>query len=575
MQRNLSALADRVFDVLVIGGGASGAATAREAALRGFATALIEKEDFGHGASAHCFKVVHGGIRYLQHADIKRLRSSCKERANFLRIAPHLVSPLPFVSPTYGQGKDSKWFLGAGMTVYDMLSADVNRHVLDLSRRIKRTKFLSRDAVLNLFPNIERRRLTGAAIFEDGQMYSPPRLVLGFVQAAAELGAVVANHVEAEALISKNSRIEGVTAIDRLTGDRFDIRAKLVINASGPWAEGVLGTLGKSQPAVGAYSRDTCFVISRKQSVRMALAVQGQKADADALLARNARHLFLVPWRDSTLVGVWHKVVPRSPDTVGLPRDELREFINEFNTVYPTLKISESEVTMAGFGLVPFGEETAQGESTISFGKSSKLIDHAARDGLQGLITLISVRYTVARMDGESAMNLACAHLGRAVADCASDTRALPGGAIENFDAFLHDIENRRIDWLPKEAREALVRNFGTNVDRIFALAEKDVALRNTLPGSSITYAEIAYTVREEMAERMADVMFRRTDLGTAAHPGEPALRALQDFMTRELGWSAQRAAEERKVVDRHLLRYLAIQDNQEKDGSLGWRAYS
>ncbi|MBV8854074.1 MAG: FAD-dependent oxidoreductase, partial [Sinobacteraceae bacterium] len=198
LARDTRRLGGEVFDVLVIGGGASGAATAREAALRGFSTALIEREDFSAGASAHCFKVVHGGIRYIQHADIRRLRASCFERAVLLRIAPHLVSPLPFVIPTYGLGKSSRWFLGAGMLVYDTLSADLNRHVDDPARRVRRSRFLSRRETLELFPDIASDGLTGAAIFEDGQMYNPPRLVLAFVGAATAMGACVANYVEAD-----------------------------------------------------------------------------------------------------------------------------------------------------------------------------------------------------------------------------------------------------------------------------------------------------------------------------------------------------------------------------------------
>jgi glycerol-3-phosphate dehydrogenase len=131
LHRDLGRLASQPFDVLVVGGGACGAATAREAALRGYRTALIEREDFSAGASAHCFKVVHGGIRYVQHGDVRRMRASCRERAVLLRIAPHLVAPLAFVIPTYGHAKSSKWFLGTGMLLYDALTADLNRHVSD------------------------------------------------------------------------------------------------------------------------------------------------------------------------------------------------------------------------------------------------------------------------------------------------------------------------------------------------------------------------------------------------------------------------------------------------------------
>src|SRR5262249_15650518 len=156
--------------------------------------------------------------------------ASCFERAVLLRIAPHLVSPLPFVIPTYGSGKSSRWFLGTGMLLYDALSADLNRHVVDPARRVKGTRFLSRGEALELFPDIAVDSLTGAAVFEDGQMYNPPRLVLAFVGAASELGAAIGNYVEARSLLSSGARVLGVEAVDRLSGHRFEIRSRLVIN---------------------------------------------------------------------------------------------------------------------------------------------------------------------------------------------------------------------------------------------------------------------------------------------------------------------------------------------------------
>src|SRR5262245_986601 len=184
MHRDLRDLARNEYDELVVGGGAAGAAAAREAALRGLKTALIEREDFGAGSSAHCFKVVHGGIRYVQHADVRRLRASCHERSVLLRLAPHLVKPLPFVIPTYGSGRNSKWFLGAGMLLYDLLSADRNLRTRDPSRRIRWTRFFSRDDTLAMFPSVPAAGLTGSAAFEDGQMHNPPRLVLALAMAA-------------------------------------------------------------------------------------------------------------------------------------------------------------------------------------------------------------------------------------------------------------------------------------------------------------------------------------------------------------------------------------------------------
>ncbi len=554
LARDTKRLGSDLFDVLVIGGGASGAATAREAALRGFSTALIEREDFSAGASAHCFKVVHGGIRYIQHADIRRLRASCFERAVLLRIAPHLVSPLPFVIPTYGLGKSSRWFLGAGMLVYDTLSADLNRHVADPARRVRRSRFLSRSETLELFPDIASDGLTGAAIFEDGQMYNPPRLVLAFIGAATAMGACVANYMEANRLLLEGDRVVGVEARDRIGEVQLQIRARLVINAAGPWAEGLLPE-GYAQP--GTYSRDTCFMVDRKFATPMALAVQGRARDSDALLARNSRHLFLVPWRDSTLVGVWHSIVPRDPDCVGFPRSELRQFIDEFNSCYPNLQLRESEVRRADFGLVPFGEAANQ-QGGLSFGKQSRLIDHR-QQGRSGLLTLISVRYTVARRDAVDALDLASQQLATRGSVRDSTREPLAGGRIDDFNGALRAFQSRRPPWLSEKSAAGMLRNYGTCAPQLLALAAAEPHLARCFTGSHVTFVETAYAVRAEMAQRMADIVFRRTELGTAGHPGAAALDELQTLLAQELGWSEQRMCEERGLVEQHLQRYLAV----------------
>ena len=557
MQRAPAELSNQEFDLLVIGGGAAGAAVAREAALRGFSTALIEAADFGSGTSAHCFKVVHGGIRYLQHADIPRMRASCRERAILLRIAPHLVAPLPFVVPTFGFGRSSRWLLGTGMRVYDALTGDLNRLIPDRSRRIRGTRFLSRGEVRALFPGVEARNLTGAAVFEDGQMYNPPRLVLALVAAAAARGAQVANYIAAERLLLDGRRVAGAAVRDRLTGEAFEIRARLTVNAAGPWAEGLLPPSTASAGNAGTYSRDACFVVTRPAAARMALAIPGQTRDSDALLARNARHLFLVPWREHTLVGVWHRVVERDPDRTALTREELHAFIDEINACYPAAQLSESEVSTAGFGLVPFGEAGRQRPGALSFGKQSRLIDHRGQ-GLAGLITLISVRYTVARRDGAAVLEAATQQLGPRRDGTASAREPVPGGDIEDFSAFLRDLGAHWPQWLPHASRAGLAQNYGRDVARIVGLGEADAALRRCLPGTQVSHAEVAYVMREEMAVRMADVVFRRSDLGSAAHPGAAALDELQQLMRARAGWTDAHAQAERAEVEHHLERYLA-----------------
>ncbi len=545
--------------MLIVGGGAAGAAAAREAALRGLRTALIEREDFGAGSSAHCFKVVHGGIRYLQHADVKRLRASCHERSVFLRLAPHLVKPLPFVIPTYGLGRNSKWFLGSGMLLYDALSADRNFGTRDRNRHIRSTRFLSRAEALRLFPGIPGKGLTGAASFEDGQMHNPPRLVLAFAIAADECGASVANYVEAERLLVRDRCIRGVAARDVLTGERFDIRAKMVINAAGPWAEGLLkGVSALAERTPGTYSRDACFVIDRRPTGPHALAMQGMSRDADAVFARSARHLLMVPWRDRMLIGVWHSIVPRDPDAASLGREELRSFIAEINACHPGFNLRESEVGRVDFGLVPFGEAAQQGAARLSFGKQSRLIDHYEAEGLAGLVTAISVRYTVARLDAVNALDCAARQLEKRAKPAKSDSTPLPGGEISDIDALMRDAERSRPSWLSAAAAQTLVANFGSRMPRVLAMANADPALRKHVTDTDVTCAEIACALRDEMAQTLSDIVFRRTELGTGGHPGEAALEEVTAFMRKALGWSEDHAREQRCSVDAQFERYLA-----------------
>ena len=264
MRRDTTALTDGKFDVLIIGGGAFGAAAARDAAARGLRTALIERNDFGGATSAECFRMVHGGIRYLQHADLPRLRASCRERSALLRLAPHLVSPLPIAIPTYGHGRRGRVFLGAGACAYDLLTLDRNLDIADSQRRIRRTRFLSRAELLNQFPHLAAPDLTGAVVFEDGQMYSPSRLVLAFVKAAIAGGATACNHCEALHFLWEGNTVRGARVVDRLTGEVFEIRAQLTLNAAGPWADYFnLDAAHFGKPQRQNFSRDACFVVNR------------------------------------------------------------------------------------------------------------------------------------------------------------------------------------------------------------------------------------------------------------------------------------------------------------------------
>jgi glycerol-3-phosphate dehydrogenase len=554
MHRDIGQLASREFDLLIIGGGFFGACAAWDAVLRGMTVALVEKDDFGGATSANCFKMVHGGIRYLQHADLRRLRESCFERSALLRVAPHLVHPLPIAIPTYREFRDSKFFLGAGMLVYDALTLDRNRGISDRERRIPLTTFMDRESVLRMFPDLPCDGLSGAAVFRDGQMHSPARLVLAFLQSASEHGAVIANHVEATQLsIDAGNAVKGVQAHDQLTGESFDIRSRVTLNASGPWAERLLA---RSGPAAGIepgpYSRDACFVIKRRFDHDYAVAVQGRTSDPGALLSRGARHLFVVPWGDHSLVGVWHRVYDRGPDDVEVEANELESFIDEINSVYPALGLTIDDVTHYNAGLVPFGENAADAVN-LEYGKESRLIDHRRTTGLDGLVTLIGIRYTMGRGDAAKAIDLVCRKLSRRVAR--PDTHRIPvhGGGTEHFGEFLRAAVRVSPSHLDAKIIDRLIRNHGTAYQQVLDLANEDRTLGQPLAGSAVLAAEAVHAVREEMALSLADIVFNRTELATGGHPGEPALRQCCDLAARHLGWSTADCEHELQLVRQRL----------------------
>ncbi len=501
MKRDLDALSTNTYDLVIIGGGIFGACAAWDAALRGLSVALVERGDFSQAASANCFKIVHGGIRYLQHGDIVRVRESSRERRALLRIAPDHVRPLPIVVPTYGHGLRGQALMRAAMSLYDALTADRNDGIRDPAWRIPSGRCLSRAETLALFPGLETPELTGAAVFHDAQIASPARLVMAFLHSAAREGADAANYVEATGFLRGGDRITGVRARDALSGQPLEIRGRIVLNAAGAWAERLLARdLGLALPRQLTFSRDAFFIMRKRLNTDHALAVQAKTKDPDALLSRGRRHLFLAPWGGYTLVGVWHKVHRGDPDTMTLTESELPGFLEEINAGYP-LGLTPEDVVGWGAGLILFGEN-APGATHLSYGKRSILVDHHAAHGLEGLVSLIGVRYTTARGMAERALDLICAKLG-ASRPCRTETTPLH--------------HNGDFSTGPAQFEPA-----------------KCLAL-----------------VREEQAQTLSDVVFRRTDLGTAGHPGEAALRACAEVMATELGWDAGRVQRELDEVER------------------------
>ena len=296
MKRNIASIDGKEFDLIVIGGGIFGICAAWDATLRGLSVVLLEKGDFAQATSSNHFKMVHCGIRYLQHLDLYRIFESSYERSVLLNIVPHLVHNIPVIIPTYGHGVKGKTILGMGLTFYDLLTMNKNRRIGDPSKKVKKSKILSRQEVLDHFPDIPKEGFTGGALFEEGQMYNPTRLALSFLRSAMERGVHAVNYCKGTGFIKKGERVTGVIARDELSGENLELRGKIVLNTSGPWASGLIKEgLGEQISPEPVFSRVLAFVIRRSISDKYGTPARSKAAIRMPLSAGGGDTCFLCP----------------------------------------------------------------------------------------------------------------------------------------------------------------------------------------------------------------------------------------------------------------------------------------
>ncbi len=537
MKRDIAALADRAFDLVIVGAGVYGAATAWDASLRGLSVALIDKGDFGSGTSFNNLKTIHGGLRYLQHADFTRMRESVRERRNLMRIAPHLVHPLPFLVPTYrGSLLKSRTAMRAALFVNDLVNWDRNE-LADRQKHLPAGRALTRDACLEMARGIEREGLTGGVLWYDAQMHNSDRLTLSFVLSAVKEGAVVANHVEATELIRDGSQVKGVRARDVLSeDDGLELRGRLVVNAAGPWVDGL-----SPAPRKLFHLSKAMNLVTRPIVGDVAIGVTSRRPhrDEDAVVSAGGRFLCLVPWRDVTLVGTSHAPFDGRPDELEATEEDILELIEDVNEAYPDAKLARRDVRLVHRGLLPRAPGSLNGVG-ITLQKTYRLDDHR-EDGIEGLLTIVGVKYTTARDVAEKAVDRALALLQKAPSASRSSEMALVGGDIESFDDFVASATGDA----PRDVVRHLVYTYGSTYSEILKGDRERI-----VPGSPVLAAEVRHAVREEMASDLASVVLRRTELGTAGHPGRAVLEACADVIQSELGWSAVRKQHELESLE-------------------------
>ena len=527
VRRDPAMLVSGVFDLLVIGGGIYGAISAWDATLRGLSVGIVDRGDFGSGTSFNSAKTIHGGVRMLQSGNVAALRRFVRERRTLSRILPHLVRPMPFVIPTYRGVSRNRMLLRLYFAIYDRLAHD-RKDAVAVAKRLPSSRVLSRDECLRLNPIIDPSGVTGGIEWYDCQMYNSDRVHFSFVASAAEAGAVAVNYVEATEALTRGSVVEGVRASDRFTGELFDIRARVVLNAAGPWAPELSGRL------VSRAGGRLCGRLSKAMNVVTVSPLPRTHAVGGPA---GGRFVFVAPWREYAIVGTSHDRHNGGADELALGRRELDTFIAAANLAFPRLSLNIGDVRLVHRGLLP---ASPQG-SGARLETTSAVVDHR-QDGIHGLISVLGVRYTTARDTAERAVDLAVDQLARAVNPCRTTVTPLIGGDMADFDAFLRDATSATGDAIPVEMRERLARTYGTRYRSVLGGFTASPEDRVPLGGAcAVTAGEIRYAVREEMAVTLSDALLRRTEAGSAGHPGEDALASAARIVAGELGWTPER----------------------------------
>ena len=509
------------FDVLVIGGGATGAGVARDAALRGLSTALVERDDFASGTSSRSSRLIHGGVRYLEYGHFHLVFEASRERRTLMRIAPHLVRPLAFTWPVYAGARVPRWKLGAGLMLYDALA---------LFRNVAPHRRLRAPEVLIAEPALGADGLVGGAQYYDAAT-DDARLTLATATAAAEAGAVVLNHAAVRAL----RRGPGGAVIGAVVQDAFgpratQVAARVVVNAAGPWSDtirrldeptapkGVLGTKG----------------------VHIAVpAARVGNLGAVTLLSRvDGRVMFVLPAGDQTIIGTTDTATTATPDEVRATEADIDYLLTSVNGCFPTAQLRRADVISAWAGIRPLIAVSAPVEP----GSASR--EHAIERSASGVISVSGGKLTTYRSMAAETVDVVERALGREPTPSRTDVLPLPGGG-------------RTPDASPPH----LARAYGDRWPAVWALAEDDPDLTLPLsPGLPYIGAEAVYAARAEMACTLSDVLLRRTHIAFETRDaGRAAARVVAAILAPRLDWTREVTAAQLERYDRDVDRIFRV----------------
>jgi glycerol-3-phosphate dehydrogenase len=528
---------DEWFDLIVVGAGINGAGIARDAALRGLRVLLLDKGDIASGTTSWSTRLIHGGLRYLEHGEIGLVRESLRERRRLLQIAPHLVQPIRLLIPMYCDAKRTPVLIRAGMLVYDALAFDSS---------LPRHRMLDRTGTLRRMPGLNETALRGAALYYDAQVTFAERLALENALDARDLGATVCTYHKVAAILTANGQATGVAGRDVLTGEAFQVRGSIIVNAAGPWVDEVLDGHpgGKRERLIGGTKGSHIVVGPFPGAPRDAVYAESP---------RDGRPFFIVPWNGQYLIGTTDTRYTGDLDRVVSEAWEIEHLFAETNRLLPAARLVRSDIhfSYAGVRPLPYSPGTAEGGIT----RRHHIHDHVAEGGPRGLYSIVGGKLTTYRELAEQTVGTVLKRLGRTLAGSRTADVPLPGG---RYPARQPEFRERFLQesGLARTSAEHLLRVYGARAPEVLASATTP-ALREVFdPFTGAIAAEVAWGFQQEGARTLTDVIARRTMTGLGPTAGIGPDAAAARIAQTVMGWDGARLNDELMAYRRWVSRY-------------------
>jgi glycerol-3-phosphate dehydrogenase len=537
MIQERGSLSDQQFDLIVIGAGINGAGIARDAALRGLSVLLLDKTDIAGGTTSWSSRLIHGGLRYLEYAEIALVRESLRERERLLHVAPHLVHPLALTIPIYKWHRRGPSLIRVGMIGYDVLSFD---------KSLPRHHMMSVKQAIEHVPGLNPDGLTGAGRYYDAQAEFPERLAVESVIDAAAHGAEVRTGAKVVDLIVEAGVVKGVVWRDVETGEEVRARGSVTVNVAGPWVDRVLAELdlGDMPRLVGGTKGSHIVVEPFPGAPKDALYVEAKS---------DGRPYFIIPWNELYLIGTTDIRYDGDLNRIVPTEDEIQYLLDEANLVIPSAELTRESVLYAYAGLRPLPYQPEGKESAIT--RRHIIRDHAPR--VEGLISIIGGKLTTFRNLSEEAVDAVYEKLGRKAPPSPTREAPLPG-ATGNLAEARRQLVDNGPEWLDRRSAEYLLRVYGARAVPIVALAEAEPALRFVVDEiTGLIGAAAMVALDEEFARTLTDVVMRRTMTGYNRNAGIEAARNIA-ALARDTGrWSVADADAQLQAFERYVTRFL------------------